>query len=194
MIDRRQKKTKLAIFRALRRLMAKKSFDKITVKDLIAEADIGRSTFYNHFETKELLLDAFCVDLFNHVFEPDQSSIRDRTPMPSRTFRDQLIHILSHLGDPELHLDNLLRSTGRPLFMKYLRDTLRGIFEDTIDFSKVSAPADYVLAHTTDGFGDTLYWWILCHPELTAEEVADDYLALNVPGLFSKEKNGVQGA
>lgn len=187
MLDRRSKKTRLAIFRAFRILLGRKDFDKITVGDIIAEADIGRSTFYHHFETKDLLFDAFCVDIFDHVFEPEQSLIRDATPMPSQTFRDKLVHILMHLQSQDIHLQNILRGGGRPLFMKYLRDYLQNSFKDAIDFSKAHAPEEYVLSHTADGFGHTLYWWIMTHPEKSAEEIADYYLALNLPGLFIKK-------
>lgn len=66
-MDRRQKKTRKAIFTAFTELIKEESYSKITVQQIIDKADIGRTTFYSHFETKDELLNAFCTDIFDHV-------------------------------------------------------------------------------------------------------------------------------
>ena len=48
-----------ALFDALSELMAKRSFDKITLSDVAAHAGVGRTAVYNHFANKEDLLLAF---------------------------------------------------------------------------------------------------------------------------------------
>ena len=99
-MDRRQQKTRDAIFRAFTELLSKKSYTKITVQEIINEANIGRSTFYAHFETRDELLKELCTDLFTHVFSQTLSS--EHTHDFSASAGDpgaMIVHILYHLRD-----------------------------------------------------------------------------------------------
>lgn len=56
MVDRRIVRTRELLFDALLDLMIEKGYEAITVQDLINKANIGRSTFYAHFQDKDHLL------------------------------------------------------------------------------------------------------------------------------------------
>ena len=71
--DRRITKTRKAIYTAFLQLLNQKSFETITVQEIIDLADVGRSTFYSHYESKELLLDELCRYLFHHLFEREEN-------------------------------------------------------------------------------------------------------------------------
>jgi AcrR family transcriptional regulator len=55
-IDRRVLRTRTALFDALVALIRQKDFAEITVEDIIAAANVGRSTFYAHFASRDDLL------------------------------------------------------------------------------------------------------------------------------------------
>lgn len=54
--DRRTQKTKKYLATALVELIVEKGYDAVTVQDIIDRANVGRSTFYSHYESKEQLL------------------------------------------------------------------------------------------------------------------------------------------
>lgn len=56
MIDRRIQKTKDILSRALVSLIREKDYDTITIQDILDRSNVGRSTFYTHFENKDQLL------------------------------------------------------------------------------------------------------------------------------------------
>lgn len=54
--DRRVGKTKRALTDALVQLVLEKGYEHVAVQDILDRANVGRSTFYSHFENKEQLL------------------------------------------------------------------------------------------------------------------------------------------
>jgi len=54
--DRRTQKTKKYLAEALKELIVEKGYEEISVQDIIDRANVGRSTFYSHYESKEQLL------------------------------------------------------------------------------------------------------------------------------------------
>jgi len=55
-VDRRIQKTKQLLSNALVALIIQKGYEAVTIQDIIDKANVGRSTFYAHFENKEQLL------------------------------------------------------------------------------------------------------------------------------------------
>lgn len=54
--DRRALRTQAALIHALLALIATKHYDQITVRDIVRQANVGRSTFYAHYQSKDDLL------------------------------------------------------------------------------------------------------------------------------------------
>ena len=62
-VDRRVRKTKAQLRAGLARLMQKKSIKEITVKELVEEVDINRSTFYLHYTDIYQMLESIEAEL-----------------------------------------------------------------------------------------------------------------------------------
>ena len=111
-MDRRQKKTRTAIFEAFIQLLGEMDYARITVGQVIEAADVGRATFYAHFETKEFLLKELCRELFAHVFE-DHGSALFHCDAPDSVF----LHLFQHLQRNDNHILQLLSGQNNGLFL-----------------------------------------------------------------------------
>lgn len=55
-VDRRVQKTRKLLLDSLLALILERGYEEVTIQDIIDRANVGRSTFYSHFENKEHLL------------------------------------------------------------------------------------------------------------------------------------------
>src|SRR5882762_11884135 len=69
-IDRRSLRTKAMLQHALNSLIQKKDYEAITIKDICDAANVGRSTFYAHYTSKD--------DLKRRGFEKLRKELVDR--------------------------------------------------------------------------------------------------------------------
>jgi AcrR family transcriptional regulator len=68
-IDRRIRKTKTQLRAGLAKLMQNKSINEITVKELVDEVDINRSTFYLHYTDIYNLFEEIEEDLLKEIVQ-----------------------------------------------------------------------------------------------------------------------------
>lgn len=172
-MDRRQQKTRQAIFRAFSDLLARKSFANITVQEIIDEANVGRSTFYAHFETKDDLLKVMCTDIFNHVFSDDLEKEGNHDfSHAGHDFEKEITHILYHLQDSRKNLRGLLSCESGNIFMKYFKNYLHEMFPAYVEKLHYKAPTEYVVNIAICGFAETVRWWITEDEQYTPEQIA----------------------
>lgn len=178
-MDRRQKKTRNAIFRAFGSLLERKRFENITVQEIIDEANIGRSTFYAHFETKDELLRAMCTDIFHHVFTEELPQEADHDySSGSKRLELKLGHVLYHLRENKLNLKGLLASESGERFLTFLKDYLQDLFARYLHEFQLCVPESYLLHHLTGSFAETVKWWVAQNMVDAPETVAGYYLAV----------------
>ena len=63
--ERRKARTREAVLEAMRQLLLTRRYGAIRAGELIARADVGRSTFYEHFRSKDEVLAALIDPLFS---------------------------------------------------------------------------------------------------------------------------------
>ena len=171
-MDRRQKKTRQAVYDAFIRLLENKAYSNITVQEIIDEANIGRSTFYSHFETKDELLKALCTEIFDHVFSDNlsQESTHDFSAA-DKDIRYEITHILYHLQDNAGYIKRILSCESGEIFMRYFKEYLNVVFDDALNQSISDIPRDYIMNHMVCDFAETVRWWMK-HSSYSPEDIS----------------------
>lgn len=187
-MDRRQQKTRAAIFSAFSALLAEKSYNKITVQEIIDEANVGRTTFYAHFETKDDLLRELCEELFGHIV----GSAMDRThthglysdgSAPESVF----CHLLQHLGENDNNILGLLSCQSSEIFLRYFKNSLNELvrtqFVERRQGINAQIPRDFLINHISGSFVEMVLWWIQGRMKQTPEELDAYFRAVIEPIL-----------
>ena len=167
--DRRITKTRKAIYTAFLQLLNQKNFETITVQEIIDLADVGRSTFYSHYESKELLLDELCRYLFHHLFER----------VGNLTIEEYLTHIFSHFKKNQDHVTSLLFSKN-DYFLRQLQKELEHhvypMVAKDLQVFYPSIPASYLKHFVVTNFIETLTWWLKKGKSYKEDQVVRFYL------------------
>lgn len=186
-MDRRMKKTKKAIYDALKSLLAKESYSKITVSEIIEEADIGRSTFYAHYETKDDLLKEMCHDIFLHIMDTNltKEETHNFSGNPLR-FRTLITHILYHIKEEVINLKGLLEGENGIYFWQNFRLQSQHFIQTYLlqhHRQNTGLPDNVLVNHISVSFEGLVKWWIQNGMKETPEEIEIYFESLIYPIL-----------
>lgn len=165
MMDRRQKKTRRAVFQAFTELLSEKPYGSITVQDIIDRADIGRSTFYAHFETKDELIHQLCEELFGHIID----TAMDHTHTHGRYSGENapvsvFCHLLQHLQENDNNILGLLSCESNEIFLRYFKNSLNQLVETQLPAADSDhtpdIPRDFIINHISGSFVEMVLWWM----------------------------------
>lgn len=179
-MDRRQRKTREAIYRAFTALLKKEPYAKITVQQIIDLADVGRTTFYTHFETKDALLESFCAEIFEHVFSEELNKEKNHDFSHDHDTRAKVTHILYHLQEHIDYLSGILSGGSDEVFMGFMKERLAELFAPSVP-KHGDIPYGYLLNHRISGFSETIRWWTK-NAQYSPEEISNFFFAAT-PGI-----------
>ncbi len=187
-MDRRQRKTRDAIFKAFTTLLSHKHYNQISVQEIIDAADVGRTTFYAHFETKDDLLKEYCEELCDHIIDTAHGHISDSHGAAADSV---FLHLLLHFQENTQNITDLFLSPNNEIFMRYFKNNLHKLIILQFDESALSEcglPEEYVVNHISSSFVETVYWWI-SHKMQEAPEIIEGYFMTTLNFLQEKRND-----
>ncbi len=174
--DRRMVRTQTQLRQALHELILEKPYERISVQDILDRANIGRSTFYAHFQDKDdLLLNSLPEKILN--FEENSQVL-----VPS------LVPIFTHAQENYRLLRALMGSEGIALTFKVgqkqaLHDWLTHITRLQGEGMALDLPPLVVAHYLTGAFATLLRWWLDEKMPYTPEEMDVMFRRLAMQGL-----------
>ena len=180
-MDRRQRKTRQAIFQSFTALLSQKPFHRITVGEIIENADIGRATFYAHFETREDLLQAFCEELFCHIFDIEQKEYSHHHIFDCAGADSPFLHLFYHVEKNDNHILSLLGSENNELFASYFRRSLSRLVDSQYTLfaprKPENIPEDFWKNYIVATLWETLNWWLTTDRKQSPETITEYFLS-----------------
>ena len=185
-MDRRQQKTRTAIFSAFTSLLAEKSYSKITVQEIIDAANVGRTTFYAHFETKDDLLKELCEELFGHIIGSAMDCTHTHGLYSDGSAPESVFcHLLQHLQENDRNIIALLSCESSEMFLRFFKDSLnelvRSQFINQNRKANTDIPEDFLINHISGSSVEMVLWWIRGHRKQTPEDLDRYFRAVIEP-------------
>ncbi len=175
--DRRVQRTKKALSEALIQLILTKGYEKVTIQDITENANVGRSTFYIHYESKEQLLMDGPTNLNVKLFD----GISSQGKMDLRPFFE---HILENKGLAKSMLSRRRGTVMNDFFRNNLAEKIKQRYSPMYSRTKVEQKRLILLSDASAAAViSVLISWLEDEFSYTPQEMSD--LSLNmVTGIF----------
>lgn len=186
-VDRRVERTRQLLEAALLALIKEKGFDAISVQDIIDRANVGRATFYAHYDNK--------LDLLASGFEGLEADLKrqqgDRRSHIGNA--DERLFSFSHalLAHAYRHREvfpAMVSKGGGAVVQHVLRNLLLQLVRDDVKTmalqeNKHPVPPEAVAQFIAGGLFGLLMWWLNGKMQLSVEDANKVFRRLSVPAL-----------
>jgi AcrR family transcriptional regulator len=179
--DRRVRRTRGLLHGALASLIHEKPYDDIVVKEILARADVGRSTFYAHFRDKDELLAEGIRDLLREAGSAAPPATR-KTEWVLRFSAPMFEHIGRYVpangpGLATRHEDSLHEHLEHAIAASVAERLRRAGGTEGI------VRTEFLAEHVAATFVRVLEWWIAGGTRRSASEAEAAFRALVLPAL-----------
>lgn len=183
--DRRVRRTRQLLHKALMSLILECPYESITVQDILDRADVGRSTFYTHFQNKD--------DLFRYGFELMLDELTRHMETSGHIGRSSDIfpslELFQHIQENHRIYKALMGGQGLEMMFKYGQLALSQRIERHLesyhpDREKVTIPFSILSTYLAGTLITLLQWWLDNRMPYPPEQMNSMYQQLVLPGVI----------
>lgn len=163
--------TKTMLCQALKKKMAQKPLDKITIRELADDCGLKRQAFYYHFED--------IYDLVRWMFQQEAVSLL-RQHDGALLWQEGLLQLLRYLEENRAVCRCALQSLGRSYISMFFRDDIHAIIHRTVEelhrqahFLQAPEQGELLTQFYVIALAGVVESWVLGELKCSAEELVD---------------------
>ena len=188
--DRRTQRTRQLLQEALLALILEKGYGAVTVQDIIDRANVGRSTFYAHFQDKE---DLFLSEFENMRMQFEQHLL-GQAPVAESPWALSLI-MFQHAQEYQRVYKALVGEKGGHTMLSHIQKYLTTIIHKHLkpqfpSKKKEQIPLEILTLYIVNTFIALLTWWLDHDMPYSAERINDMFRQLAQPSVDSILQSG----
>jgi AcrR family transcriptional regulator len=186
--DRRIPRTRGMLQQALMSLILKKDYETITIQDICDEANVGRSTFYAHYTSKDDLKRSGFEHLRKDLADRQRSALAIPGDVRSRSFGFSLT-MFEHARDHrELHRARV-GNRGGTIALCGIRQIISDLVRDDLaatrgNSSSDAIPRELVVHYIVGAYMAVLTWWLDGGAKLPPQQVDEIFRHLASQGIM----------
>lgn len=172
--ERRKRETRQKLRQATLDLVLEKGYDEVTVQDIVDRADLGRGTFYIHFNDKQEILWEMMEEGLAHTMEEG-----DRRWHEGHYPNGYLGYLLTfeHAAQNRELYRLMMGSKGSSLLTDRIANALAGFIQESVEkgeyLEQVPFPAEITAQYVVGALMRSVLWWLETENPYTPKEMAD---------------------
>jgi len=184
-LDRRGEKTNYAIQEALFSLMQKKQYSRITIQNIIDKANVGRSTFYSHYSTKDELF-LTCIQPMLEMINLDIGKYIES----GETSSQSVLELFEHIKQNKHVVGGLIKAENSSLFFEKIiihfdNQAQQYLNSKVIGLNIYKIPLPILAYHISTTLVGLVKWWSNSNMSYSSEEMCQFFQELINPCLHA---------
>lgn len=180
-------RTQQLIRGAFRSLLEEKGFERLTVQQIIDRANVGRATFYSHYENKDELFASGFEELRESLKARQRHALSNEGSVEERVFafsHEIFAHANEYRDVFRAMIGKHSGATVQRLLHKLLVDLVRTDVKAMVVRRETNAVVtDGIAQYVAGGLFGLLVWWLDRKPRLSVAEVDALFRKLAIPAL-----------
>lgn len=183
-VDRRVRRTRRRLGDALVALIAERGYDALTVEEITERADVGRTTFYSHYQDKDDLL----LEITGEVAEQIELQFLHLLASHDVCIED-VIGLMFRLAGENVEMYRLIMNgqCGPRIFQQF-QEKLTRLFRNILETKAekrgqpLPLPAPMIANYFWGALQATIVWWLGSDQPHSTQEMVQMFYRLSIQG------------